>query len=71
MDVLRKARVTGSAFLAGAFVSWEIHDLEKSPGGRVSAPSRCFFFLRKDDLEKNKGGRVSVPSRGFCVRGNT
>ena len=41
----------GSAFLAGAFVFWEKHDLEKSCPSRISVPSRGFCFLGKHDLE--------------------
>ena len=42
---LPKAKVFGSAFLAGAFVSWEIHDLNSSYGVPVSVPSRGFCFV--------------------------
>ena len=35
----------GSAFLAGAFVFWQKHDLEKSSPSRISVPSRGFCFL--------------------------
>ena len=42
----------GSAFLAGAFVSWEKHDLEISYPSRISVPSRGFCFLAKTRPEK-------------------
>ena len=42
----------GSAFLEGAFVFWEKHDLETSCPSRISVPSKGFCCLGKHDLEK-------------------
>ena len=70
----------GSAFLAGAFVFWENHDLKKpvvfgsanSSGVRVGVPSRGFFFLREEYAqEKSYAPRVGVPSRGSCFARKT
>ena len=51
--VLQRGRVTASAFLASAFASWEIHDLKRSWGVRISVPSRGFCFWEIHDLKRS------------------
>ena len=43
--------MTGSSFLARAFVSWKIHDLENSQGDGISVHSRGFVSPREHVLE--------------------
>ena len=57
--------VFGSAFLAGAFVFWNKHDLRKAlMFGSAFLARACVFW---ENMPKEKYvSRVGVPSRGFC-----
>ena len=59
----------GSAFLAGAFVFWEKHDLEIVVRLGSAFLAGAFVFWEKHDLEISYPSRISVPSRGFCFLG--
>ena len=66
-----KAIRLGSAFLAGAFVSEEKHDLERVLRIESAFLEGAFDFWEKHDLEKSSPSRISVPSKGFCFLGKT
>ena len=58
----------GSAFLAGAFVSWEIHDLKKNRA-TGSAFLAGAFASWENMTWKKKGDWITFPSRGFYLLG--